>query len=138
VPVPHAPLPPELHRFLEAPRRAVVATLTQDGAPVTTETWYEWADGRLLLNMDAAGRRAANLRRDPRVAITVLATEHYTQLSLLGRAVELREDPDYVDIDRLSMRYDGKPYEPRDWPSLTAIVEIDRWHTWGDPAAVAR
>jgi PPOX class probable F420-dependent enzyme len=133
--MPSAPLPPELERFLAKPRPAVVGTITADGSPVTTATWYEWADGRILLTMDASGRRIRNLRRDPRVALTVLGESWYDHLSLLGRAVEIRDDPDFSDVDRLSIRYDGRPYEPRDWSSVSVLVEIERWHTWGDPAA---
>jgi len=135
--MPNAPLPPELVHFLERPRPAIVATLRADGSPVTAPTWYDWVDGRVLLTMDAAGHRVANLRRDPRVALTVLAESWYSHLSLLGRVVELRNDPDLVDVDRLSMRYEGQPYEPRNFASVTALVEIERWHTWGDPASAA-
>ncbi len=135
--MPAAPLPPELERFLAAPRPAVVATLTADGSPVTTPTWYESSDGRLVLIMGATGRRVANLRRDGRLALTVLGERWYDHVSLLGHVVEIRDDPDFVDVDRLAQRYWGKPYEPRDWASVTVVVEIDRWHTYGDPAAGA-
>jgi len=33
--VPHAPLPPELQRFVAKPRHAVVGTVRADGTPVT-------------------------------------------------------------------------------------------------------
>jgi PPOX class probable F420-dependent enzyme len=135
--MPAAPLPPDLQRFLAAARPAVVSTLTADGGPVTTATWYEWADGKLVLIMDASGRRLANLRRDPRVALTVLGESWYDQVSLLGRAVEIRDDPDFVDVDRFAERYWGRPYEERGWRSVTVVVEIDRWHTYGNPGAVA-
>lgn len=131
--MPRAPLPPELQRFLAGPRPAVVSTLTADGAPVTTASWYEWADGRLLLIMDAAGRRVRNLRRDPRVGLTVLGDDWYDHVSLLGHAVEIRDDPGFVDVDRLAQRYWGRPYEPRDWESVTVTVEVDCWHTYGSP-----
>ncbi len=130
-----APLPPELERFLAKPRPAVVSTLRPDGSPVTTATWYEWLAGRVLLTMDANGRRIRNIRRDPRVALTVLGDDWYTHVSLLGRAVEIRDDPDFVDVDRLSLRYLGEPYDRRDWSSVSVLVEVDRWHTWGDPSS---
>lgn len=131
--MPRPPIPPELSRFLAAARPAVVSTLTRDGSPVTAATWYEWADGRLLLVMDAAGRRVSNLRRDPRLALTVLGDNWYEHVSFLARAVEIRDDPDFVDVDRLAQRYWGRPYEPRDWRSVTVVAEIDRWHTYGSP-----
>jgi PPOX class probable F420-dependent enzyme len=133
--MPPAPLPPELEAFLERPRPAVIATVRADGSPVTAATWYEWTGGRFLVTMDAAGRRIRNIRGNPNVALTVLGDSWYDHVSLLGRAVEIRDDPDFVDVDRLSMRYSGKPYEPRDWSSVAVVVEVERWHTWGDPGS---
>ena len=133
--MPRAPLPPELGRFLEQPRPAVVAVNRADGAPVTAPTWYDLEDGRILLSMIPAGRRIRHLRRDPRVALTVLGDDWYTHLSLLGRVVEFRDDPGLVDKDRLSQRYWGKPFPFRKVGGVTALVEIERWHVFGDPAA---
>jgi PPOX class probable F420-dependent enzyme len=114
-----------------------VATVRADGAPVTAATWYDWVDGHIVLTMDADGLRVRNLRRDPRVALTVIGDDWYTHVSLIGRVVEIRDDPDFLDIDGMSIRYDGVPYDRRDWPSVTAVVALERWHTWGDPAAAA-
>ena len=69
-----------------------------------------------------------------KVGLTVLDDDWYNQLSLLGRAVETREDPDLADIDGLSQRYLGEPYEVRDYNGVSVLVEIDRYHTWGNPA----
>jgi PPOX class probable F420-dependent enzyme len=124
-----------MDHFLAAPRAAVVGTIRPDGSPVTSATWYEWADGRMLLTMDAAGLRIRNIRRDPRVAMTVFGDDMYTSLSVLGSAVEIREDPEFVDIDRLSLRYQGRAYEDRDWRSVSVLVEVERWHAYGEPAA---
>jgi PPOX class probable F420-dependent enzyme len=137
--VPAAPLPLELLDFLRKPREAVVGTVRADGAPVTTACWYGLQDdGRILLTMDRDSHRLRHLQREPRVALTVLGDDWYNQLSLLGRAVEVRDDPDLSDIDRLSQQYLGEPYEDRSYTGVSVLVEIDRWHTWADPAAEAR
>src|SRR5919109_1601515 len=100
------PLPDELVEFLRRPNAAVVATLREDGSAYTAATWYDWIDGLVMLNMDASRVRLEHMRRDPRVALTVLDLDDwYRHVSLLGRIVELREDPDLADIDRLSLRY---------------------------------
>jgi PPOX class probable F420-dependent enzyme len=136
--VPAAPLPAELLAFLAAPRRAVVGTVRPDGTPVTTACWYGVEDdGRILLTMDRDSHRLGHLRADPRVALTVLGDDWYNQLSLLGHAVEFREDAELEDADRLSGRYLGAAYEDRSYNGVTVLFEIDRWHTWGDPAAEA-
>lgn len=133
--MPRAPLPPELEGFLAKPRPAVVATIRPDGSPTTAASWYDWVDERVVLSMDARGARIRNIRRDPRIALTVLGDDWHTQVSLVGRAVEIREDSDYADVNALSVRYLGEPYSRRDHPIVTVLVEVDRWHTWGDPAS---
>jgi PPOX class probable F420-dependent enzyme len=137
--VPAIPLPLELLEFLRKPRQAVVGTVRVDGSPVTTACWYGvQEDGRILLTMDRDSHRLRHLRGEPRVALTVLGDDWYNQLSILGRAVEVRDDPDLADIDGLSQHYVGEPYEDRSYNGVSVLVEIDRWHTWGDPASETR
>jgi PPOX class probable F420-dependent enzyme len=136
--VPAAPLPADLERFVAKPRHAVVGTVRGDGAPVTTPCWYGVDEqARLVLSMGHDSHRLRHIRGNPRVALTMLGDDWYSHVSVLGRAVELREDDDLADIDGLSQRYEGVPYEDRDYRGMTVVVEIDRWHTWGDPAAEA-
>jgi PPOX class probable F420-dependent enzyme len=136
--MPAAPLPADLVSFLAGPRRAVVGTVRSDGSPVTTACWYGLQDdGRILLSMDRDSHRLRHLRAEPRVALTVLGDDWYNQLSLLGRAVESRDDADLADIDALSQRYLGEPYEDRSYTGVSVLFEIERWHTWGDPAGEA-
>ena len=107
-----------------------------DGAPVTTACWYGIDDqGRVILSMDHESHRLRHIRANPRVALTVLGDDWYSHVSILGRAVEFSSDDDLADIDALSQHYEGEPYEDRDYRGMTVFVEIDRWHTWGDPAA---
>ena len=137
--MPRAPLPAELLEFLAKPRMAVVGTVRADGSPVTTPCWYALdPDGRIVLSMDEASHRLSHLRGDPRIALSVLGNDWYSHLSILGRAVELRPDRDLADIDALSRRYLGEPYDDRDYRGVTVLAEIERWHTYGDPAAEAR
>jgi PPOX class probable F420-dependent enzyme len=127
--LPLAPLPAELVEFLKEPRAAVIATVRSDGAPYTAATWYDWDDGRLLVNMDFERLRLSHMRRDPRVGVTVLDIENwYRAVTVLGRVVELRDDDGLVDIDRLSLRYRGARYKNRDRKRVTALIEPERWH----------
>ncbi|MFC4059705.1 PPOX class F420-dependent oxidoreductase [Planomonospora corallina] len=126
------PLPAEAVAMLARPNPCTVTTLRSDGAPVSTATWYLWEDGRVLLNMDEGRVRLNHLRRDPRLTLTVLDKDDwYTHVSLIGRAVELRDDEDLADIDRIARHYTGSPYRDRVRARVTAVVEIDRWHGWG-------
>ncbi len=130
--MPRPPLPEDLQNLLRKPNPCVLATLGASGSPVTVATWYDWLeDGTVLLNMDETRRRLAHLRRDPRVALTVLDGDAwYRHVSLVGRVREIRADPSLDDIDHLARRYTSHPYRDRQRKSWTAIVVIDRWHAW--------
>ena len=130
--MPRPPLPPELDEFLARANPAVIATVRRDGTPHTAATWYDWQDGRVLVNMDESRRRLGYLRANPNVALTVLDEANwYRHVSLLGRVVSLEEDPDLHDIDRLSQRYRRRPYPARDSKRFSAWIEVERWHAWG-------
>jgi hypothetical protein len=45
---------------------------------------------------------------------------------------ELTADPDMTDIDRIATHYTGKPYPVRDRARVSAWIEIDHWHSWGE------
>lgn len=129
--MPTPPLPPELDELLRRPNPAVVATLRPDGSPHTVATWYVWDGGRVLLNMDESRARLGFMRRDPRVALTVLdADSWYRQVTLLGRVVELVDDVELADIDRLSRHYGGEPFRDREHRRVSAWVEVETWHAW--------
>ena len=129
--MPPVPLPPELDDFLRLPNPAVVATIRPDGSPHTAATWYDWGGGRALLNMDESRLRLRFMRRDPRVALTVLGRDSwYSHVSLLGRIVAIEDDPDLAEIDRLARRYTGRPFRTRDARRVSAWLEPERWHAW--------
>ena len=129
--MPRVPVPPELAAILEQPNPAVVATLRPDGSPHTAATWYDWEDGRVLLNMEDTRVRLGHLRADPRVSLTVLSEgDWYRHVTLMGRIVSLDEDVGLRDIDRLALRYTGKPYRKRDRQRFSAWLEPERWHAW--------
>ncbi len=130
--MPELPFPDDVRSLLEKPNPAVVATLRSDGAPVSVATWYLLEGDRILLNMDRTRVRLQHLRRDPRVALTVLdEASWYTHVSLVGVIEELYDDEGLTDIDRLSTHYGGRPYPDRESPRVSAWMAVERWHGWG-------
>jgi PPOX class probable F420-dependent enzyme len=138
--MPSGPIPEHIQAFLRQPRPAIIASLLADGSPSTVATWYLWLGGvRLLLSTQKGGFRERNLARDGRVAMTVLGEDWYEYVSLRGRVVEMRADPDWADLDALSQRYWGVPY-PRDagYHPATVIVEVDGWREFHSTTAPHR
>jgi Pyridoxamine 5'-phosphate oxidase len=130
------PPPEHVQTFLREPRPAIIGSLLANGSPSTVVTWYLWLGGaRLLLSTQKDGFRERNLARDGRVALTVLGEDWYDHVSLRGRVVEMRADPDWVDLDALSQHYWGVPW-PRDagYHPSTVIVEVDGWHEFHSTA----
>jgi PPOX class probable F420-dependent enzyme len=101
----------EQRRFLAEPNYGVVTTLREDGSPHSTVVWVDVDDDGSPSFNTARGRvKPSNLERDPRVSLLVVgAGDFYRWLSLDGR-VELRAEGAREQIDRLSRRYDGKPW----------------------------
>lgn len=136
--MPTSPLPDALRDLLSRPNPAVMGTLRKDGSPVTVATWYVLDGDQFLVNLDAGRTRLQHLRRDPRVSLTVLADDNwYTHVSIQGQVVEITDDTDLADIDRISRHYGGKPYPVRDRPRVTARIAVDRWHGWGEATKIA-
>jgi PPOX class probable F420-dependent enzyme len=130
--VPKPPLPDDVRDLLSKPNPAVITSLRPDGQPVSVATWYLLDGDRILVNMDEARRRLEYLRNDPRVSLTALDEANwYTHVSVQGRVVEMHDDPDLTDIDRLSVHYGGSPYANRERKRVSAWIEIDTWHGWG-------
>jgi PPOX class probable F420-dependent enzyme len=129
--MPRAPVPKDVDEFLAQPHAAVVATLRPDGSPHTAATWYDWENGRVLLNMDESRVRLGHMRRDPRVSLTVIDLDQwYDHITLMGRIVTIEDDPDLEDIDRLARRYTGQPFRNRNRTRVSAWLEPERWHGW--------
>jgi len=129
--MPKPPVPAELTAVLAKPNPCVMGMLKANGDPVTVATWYLWEDGRALVNLDEGRARLAYLRNDPRVSLTVLDGDTwYHAISLRGRVAALTDDPDLVDIDRISQRYTGRPYANRERGRVNAWIDVHEWHEW--------
>ena len=92
-------------------------TLDPDGSPRSTPVWIDVDDDAHLLVNTAVDRvKDRNVRRDPRVAVSVFAQEApYRWLSVTGTVVELvTGDEAERHIDELSHRYDDTAwvYQP--------------------------
>jgi PPOX class probable F420-dependent enzyme len=132
--VPRPPLSDEAMALLTQPNPAVIAVVRPDGQPISVATWYLVEDdGRILVNMDRGRKRNEYMRNDPRVSLTALKEgDWHTHVTVQGRITQWRDDADFIDIDQLSQRYRGGPYANRIRPRISALIEIEYWHGWGN------
>ena len=130
--MPRAPMPVEVVDFLSRPNHATISCVRPDGQPVSVPTWYMVEGALIVVNMDAGRKRLDWLRADPRVSLSAMDPDNWiTHVSVQGRVVELIDDLDLADIDRIATHYTGQPYRVRDRLRITAYISVDRWHGWG-------
>ena len=115
------PLSDATLRLLDGKNYAVLATVNPNGSPQTSAMWVG-RDGSDLLFSTVEGRvKHRNMRRDPRVSVSVLDSsdpENYVELR--GR-VSMTPDVGRKVDTQLSWKYDGKdPDEDR--PGAVRVV----------------
>lgn len=116
-------LTPEMRRFLEEkPRFAVVATINEDGTPQQTVLWYALRGDEIMLNTARGRVKDRNLRRDPRLSLTV--EDGYRFLTVRGTA-RLVEDRavTQADIESLAITYNGPEMAARQMREQFSLEE---------------
>ena len=107
-------------QLLDGPNFATLATINPDGSPQTSAMWVGRDENDLLFSTIVGRRKDRNMRRDPRVSVTVIDQEDpYNYVEIRGTATY--EDGG-VELDNaLSWKYDGKDADP-DEPGVVRIV----------------
>jgi PPOX class probable F420-dependent enzyme len=90
---------------------AHLVTLDAHGAPRSTPVWVDARDGLVLVNTAMGRVKDRDVRRDPRVALSVLDRRNaYRWISISGAVVEITTEGAEEHIDLLSRRYDRQPF----------------------------
>jgi PPOX class probable F420-dependent enzyme len=110
-----APIAEPVRRLINGANYAHLATLLPNGAPHSVPMWVGMENGHIAVMTSPNSRKARNLERDPRVALSI--TDHdrpFVMATVRGRVTE-RVDGDrgWTIIDRLSQKYIGQPYPLR-------------------------
>jgi PPOX class probable F420-dependent enzyme len=120
-------IPDDVRALLDAPNIAHIGTVLPDGAPHVVPVWIGVEGERIVFLTSPGSRKARNIERDPRVAISVADHDRPNVMAhVRGRVVErLDGDAGWEIIDRLSHRYIGQPY-PLRTDRAAFVVEPDR------------
>jgi PPOX class probable F420-dependent enzyme len=119
-------LEPDVRRVLDGTPIAHVATVLPDGAPHVVPVWVGTLGDQIVILTGPASQKARNLRRDPRVALSIAPADNpFEPVCVRGRAVDwLDGDTAWEIIDRLSTKYIGTPYS-RDLDRIVIVIEPD-------------
>ncbi|OZM81710.1 PPOX class F420-dependent oxidoreductase [Pseudonocardia sp. MH-G8] len=120
-------LDPDVRRVLEGTSIAHLATVLPDGTPHCVPLYVGVHDDRIVLFTGPGTRKARNLRRDPRLALSIAPADNpFEPVVVRGRVVEWIEgDAGWEIIDQLAGKYTGTPY-PRDEERVVAVIEPER------------
>ena len=126
-----ASLPGEVRVLLDGPNVAHVATVLPDGGPHSVPVWIGVEGERIVFLTSPGSRKARNLERDPRVAISITdRNQPHSMAQVRGRVVERVEgDAAWIIIDRLSHKYIGQPYPLR---TDRVVYMVDPERAWAE------
>ena len=121
-------IPDDVRELFAGRNYAHLATTGPQG-PTSVPIWIDVEGDRLVFFTQVGSRKALNIGRDPRVALSVVDRDDpYRQADVRGRVVERLEG--YAAIaamDRLSQKYIGAPFPMRNPDTTIAfLVEVDR------------
>ena len=101
-----------VRRLAKGKNFAAFTTLLPDGQPMTHVMWVDCDDEHVLINTERHRQKYKNVRRDPRVTVTIWdQDEPYRYAEVRGEAVEMVAGPEArAHIDELSRKYNGHEY----------------------------
>lgn len=115
---------PETHAdILDKPAFAHLSTLMSDGSPHTAPVWIDIDDGYVLINSAEGRLKDRNVRRDPRVAISITDPENpYRSLAIRGRVVKITNEGADDHINRMAKKYMGVDEYPYRTPTEVRVM----------------
>ena len=105
-------LPEKARKLIDGKNFADFATLMRDGSPQVTTTWVDHDGDMVLINTTEGRVKTRNIRRDPRVAISVYnLSDPYDALFIRGKVVGIVKEGAEEHIDKLAQKYIGMDYK---------------------------
>jgi PPOX class probable F420-dependent enzyme len=117
-------IPANVRELLDA-NYVHLSTLRRDGSPRSWVVWVGLEGERVLVCTTSYSWKAKDMRRDHRVALSVIDRENpYRMASLQGRVLEVRPDEGCRHMDPISVKYTGAPFPSRGPDRLCFVIEI--------------
>ncbi|MEV7093490.1 PPOX class F420-dependent oxidoreductase [Amycolatopsis sp. NPDC051045] len=118
----------DVRALIDGKNFATVATLDPDGGPQTSVIWIGLDDGDLVFSATEDRRKVRNLRRDPRVSVSITdAANPYRHTQLRG-TVTITPDPGKTLPKTLSHKYlaQDPPAEGDDVERVVVRVKTEK------------
>jgi PPOX class probable F420-dependent enzyme len=96
-----------VRKLFDDPNPAVLATVNPDGSPQTSVVWVGRDGDELIISSQAGRRKEKNIRRDPRVSISVYDRADPQQYVEVRGVAAVTEDVGRELAVRLDEAYEG-------------------------------
>jgi PPOX class probable F420-dependent enzyme len=118
-----SPIPEKYRDLFQKRAFANLGTLMPDGRPQVTPVWCDFDGEHVIFNSAKGRQKDRNVRRDPRVAMTLMDPENpYRYLEIRGRVVEITEDGAAAHIDKMAKKYLGVDKYPYSQPGEVRVI----------------
>lgn len=123
-----AALDPDLAAVLNGSPTAHVATVLPDGAPHSVPVWVGTHEDHVVIMTGPGSQKARNLRRDPRVAISLTTPDNpFCPVVLRGRIVAwLSGQEGWAVVDAIAEKYIHAPYD-RKQERVVGMIAVDHY-----------
>jgi PPOX class probable F420-dependent enzyme len=96
-----------VRRLLDDPNPAVLATINADGSPQTSVVWVAREGDDLVISSAAGRRKDLNIRRDPRVSLSIYDQRDPEVYAEIRGQATVTEDLGRALAVRLAEKYEG-------------------------------
>ena len=98
-------------------------TLMPDGSPQTTPVWVDYKNGEVWVNSALGRQKDKNVRREPRVAVSIQDPENpYRYVEVRGKVKEITEKGADEHIDAMAKKYLGQDKYPFRQPGEKRVL----------------
>ena len=117
---------PKVQKILHSKAFAHLATIGPGGAPESSVMWFLWDGEYIKFTHTTQRQKYQNIKRDPRVAISIEDVDDpYTYAEFRGVVERIEEDPTGAFFDTLAEHY-GSASRYRGDPRVVLCVKVQR------------
>ena len=115
-------LPQSAQKVLEDKAYGHVLTYNKDGSPQITMVWMDVVNGEASFNTAEGRRKVTNLRRDPRIVVSVQDRNDPQSYMLLTGTATVTADGADAQVDKLAKRFIGQDTYPYRQPGEQRVM----------------
>lgn len=117
---------PKVQKILHSKAMAHLATIGAHGEPQSSPMWFLWDGEHIKFTHTSERQKYQNIKRDPRVAISIADPDNpYIYAEFRGVVERIEEDPPGAFYDTLAVHY-GSSGRYRGDPRVILYVKINR------------